>query len=129
MPPPASVESNYLEGVARFNRGEFYEAHDFWEAAWRASPPDDRLFYKGLIHATVSIYHWIGGNRKGASRLYRSADRYLSGFPDVYRGLRVRSFRERLAITLADIVDPESTAAAGKASDFCGVIRIEVDFP
>ena len=127
--PSASVEAHYREGIARFNRGEFYEAHDSWEAAWRNAPAEDRLFYKGLIHATVCIYQWISGNRRSATRLYESAQRYLGGYPDVHRGSHVRSLRERLAIILADIVDPESTAPAGRESDFRGVIRIEVDPP
>ena len=127
LEPYTTVEANYLEGLAHFNCGEFYEAHDSWEAAWRNCPAEDRSFYKGLIHATVCIYQWIRGNRPSATRLYQSAQRYLGGYPDVHRGSHVRSFRERLAIILADIVDPESTASAGRESDFRGVIRIEVD--
>ncbi len=56
-----------LEGVDRFNRGEFFEAHDFFEELWmEESNTGDETFYRTLIHASVGCYHLRNKNFRGA---------------------------------------------------------------
>src|SRR5512145_2639201 len=42
-------------GVALFNDGSFFEAHDVWEDAWRESEGDVRLFLQGLIQIAAGF--------------------------------------------------------------------------
>src|SRR5262249_13857653 len=37
------------QGRAAFNRGEFYEAHEFWEEVWNEIDDPERLWVQGMI--------------------------------------------------------------------------------
>jgi predicted metal-dependent hydrolase len=91
----------YLSGVALFNRGEFFEAHEVWEELWRDCAAPDRRFYQALIQAAVAAHHWGRGNAAGARRLYHSGRKYMEPFRPVYHGLAVDDFWDRLAAHLA----------------------------
>lgn len=98
---PDSPDPRYLEGVALFNRGEFFDAHEVWEDLWRECASADRRFYQALIQAAVAAYHWGRGNAAGATRLYSSGRRYMEPYRPAYLGLAVDAFWDALAAHLA----------------------------
>src|SRR3989442_38030 len=56
-------DPRYLAGVLLFNRHEFFEAHEVWEALWlSADVGTDRRFVQGLIQAAVGLYHFGTNN-------------------------------------------------------------------
>ena len=59
-------------GIAHFDAGEFFDAHEVWEALWHDCPANDRRFVQSLIQAAVSLYHWVNGNTAGAATLFHS---------------------------------------------------------
>ena len=69
-----------LQGIDHFNRGEYFEAHEAWEAIWLRTPAPLSNFYKGLIQCAVAIHHFRRGNLAGARRLYGRGKRYLSEY-------------------------------------------------
>lgn len=85
-------DERYLAGAVWFNRGEYFGAHEVWEALWRDCPAADRRFYQSLIQAAVALYHWGNGNRAGADRLFHSGRRYMEPYRPTYRGLDVDDF-------------------------------------
>jgi predicted metal-dependent hydrolase len=76
-----------MEGVALFNAGRFFEAHEVWEDLWRATPGEPRLFQQGLIHAAVGLHHAQRGNAVGARSQIGKALLKLRRFPASYAGL------------------------------------------
>lgn len=56
--------------LARFDRGEYWLAHEELETLWLESP---RPAYKGLIHLAAACLHWERDNRRGAATKLRSA--------------------------------------------------------
>lgn len=58
-PPLAEVPHLFAEGVARYNDGQYWEAHESWEEAWHAlrakHRADDARFLRGLILATAAL--------------------------------------------------------------------------
>jgi len=96
-----ALPAGALEGVRRFNAGEFFEAHEAFEAAWRAAAPDERDFFQGLVHAVVSAYQRGRGRPVGAERQRVKALRRLAPYAPVHRGLDV-------ARLLAALERPES---------------------
>jgi uncharacterized protein len=94
-------DPDYLRGILVFNAGDYFEAHEFWEAYWLRFPPE-RRFIQGLIHATVSLYHASRGNRTGSKRLFESGKRYTLQFPSPCLGLECESFWEQMTATLSD---------------------------
>jgi uncharacterized protein len=80
-------EQRFLRGVACFNRGDFFAAHEAWEEIWMEVTGDTRPFYQGLIQVAVCLHHFGNGNTRGARKLFHSSHRYLQPFRPCYRGI------------------------------------------
>ncbi len=70
-------------GIALFDEQRFFEAHEFFEYAWKADDVDDRDrgFWKGVTQVAVGCCHAQRGNRRGALALLDRASDYLQRFP------------------------------------------------
>jgi predicted metal-dependent hydrolase len=75
-PPPAAL----LEGIAQFNRGEFFECHETLEALWMAEGEPLRRLYQGILQVGVAFHHLRRGNYRGAMNLLESGTAYLTPF-------------------------------------------------
>jgi hypothetical protein len=60
-PPPPQL----LEGIAQFNRGEFFEQHETLELLWRAERRDIRYLYQGILQIGVAFHHLRRLNHHG----------------------------------------------------------------
>jgi hypothetical protein len=76
--PLPSCQDLLREGVALFNRGDFFECHEVLEAAWLQSAGEQKRFLQGLIQVAVAFYHLRRKNFAGAERLLRAAIEKLS---------------------------------------------------
>lgn len=108
MPDPQ--DSRYLEGIALFNRGDYFEAHEVWEDLWQDCPAADRRFYQALIQAAVAIHHFQRGNFTGATRLFHSGKRYMEPYRPTYRGMEIDAFWRQMEMYLAEALQGESAA-------------------
>lgn len=81
--------SLYLEGIARFNAGDFYEAHEAWEDLWLRNRSEARPFYQGLIQAAAAFHHLARGKRRPATRLLAEASARLRPFAPAFLGVAV----------------------------------------
>ena len=90
MPP--SFDPLYLKGIEEFNRQDYFESHETWEALWRTESGPGRAFYKGLIQAAVALHHLGRGNLRGAEILLRRSKENLDPYRPVYLGLDVAAF-------------------------------------
>jgi uncharacterized protein len=70
-------------------RGEYFEAHEELELAWRAAEPEERDFFQGLVHVTVAWYQAGRGNRNGCARQLEKAERRLGPYTPKHRGVDV----------------------------------------
>jgi predicted metal-dependent hydrolase len=86
--------------------GEYFEAHESFENAWRASDPAEKDFFQGLVHVTVAWYQASRGNRVGCERQLAKAKRRLGVFVPRHRGVDV-------AALLAAVADAEDVLASG----------------
>jgi hypothetical protein len=78
-------DHRYRRGIALFQGGKFFEAHEELELLWRATPPGpDREFLQGLIQLAVSLEHWRRGNPRGAWGQYQKALRRLAPLPSPF---------------------------------------------
>lgn len=76
--PPAPA---LVEGVAQFNRGEFFEQHETLEEAWIEEQDPIRYLYQGILQVGVGFYHLSRGNGYGAGRLWARGVTLLETFP------------------------------------------------
>ena len=54
-----------LEGIAQFNRREFFACHETLEALWLAERRPVRQLYQGILQVGVGFYHQSRGNSRG----------------------------------------------------------------
>jgi predicted metal-dependent hydrolase len=76
------------KGIALFNAGHYWDAHEAWEEAWM---PDrrgiDSGFFKGLIQIAAGCLHYGRRNRRGALNKWRSGADYLRPYLPAHRGV------------------------------------------
>ena len=100
------MEDELARGLDQMFGGEYFEAHESFENAWRAAEPAEKDFFQGLVHVTVSWYQASRGNRVGCERQLAKAKRRLAAFVPAHRGVDVTAL-------LAAVDRAETTVAAG----------------
>jgi uncharacterized protein len=88
-----NLPAQVLEGLELFNRGEYFEAHEVLELAWRAESEPVRELYRGILQVGVAYYHIGNGNYRGALKMLQRAAGWLAPFPDRCRGIDLRDLR------------------------------------
>jgi hypothetical protein len=83
------VVGAYQHGLALARKGEYFDAHEALEIAWRACALEERDFFQGLVHVVVSAYQRERGKPVAAERQRVKAIRRLSAFAPTHRGLDV----------------------------------------
>jgi len=78
-----------LRGIEEFNRGEFYECHEYLEEAWMQEPRRVRFLYQGILQVGVGFYHLQNGNWRGATGLLRNGTQRLREFEPETSGIDV----------------------------------------
>ena len=104
----ASSTPRLLRGIDLFNSGEYWDAHEVWEAEWtpdRRGP--DSGFYKGLIQIAAGCLHYTRHNRRGAVNKWRSGAGYLRPYLPAHRGVMLTPLVEKVDGFLAAMRDAE----------------------
>lgn len=85
-----------LEGRCCFDRGAFFEAHEYWELVWLAAPEPQKTFLQALIQVAASFHHFQRDNLAGTKSLLQSALRRLDAYPESFAGVEVALLREAI---------------------------------
>ena len=86
---PEDLPELALKGIEEFNRGEFYECHEYLEEAWMQEPRRVRFLYQGILQVGVGFYHLGNGNWRGATGLLRGGTTRLKEFEPETLGVNV----------------------------------------
>ena len=93
------------EGVALFNAGHWFEAHEVWEEAWRRETGARRALLQGLIQVAAGCLKQVEGRAEGARTLFGRALERLEPLPSTCEGVdvgvlvsQVRQWREAGAL-------------------------------
>ncbi len=86
---PGDVPDLVLKGIEEFNKGEFYECHEYLEEAWMQESRNVRFLYQGILQVGVGFYHQQNGNWRGATSLIRNGTTRLKEFEPVTLGIDV----------------------------------------
>ena len=97
LPPQAIL------GLELFNRGEYFEAHEALEAAWRAEQAPIRDLYRGILQAAVVYLHIRRRNYPGAIKVYLRCRKYLDRWGDSCRGVQVGRLRTDLEAAIRQV--------------------------
>ncbi len=113
LPDRAAVESACREallpaaeaGIAAFNRGEYYVAHEELEAAWMEDQGPGRDLYRSILQVAVAYYQVERGNYRGAVKMLLRVRQWLAPLPDICRGVDIARLREDVALVQAALVE------------------------
>ncbi len=113
----SSAQPKFQEGIAHFNRGEYFEAHESWEEVWLKAAEPEKTFLQGIIQIAAAFHHYNRKNLRGAKSLLRAGLAKLERFPARRRGIALESLREAVRRWLASL-------DAGKAPPLQRIPRI-----
>ncbi len=82
------------EGIERFNRGEYYPAHDALEEAWVVDQGPGRDLYRGILQVGIAYYQIEKGNYRGAAKMLLRVRQWLAPLPPVCRSVDVAALRD-----------------------------------
>ncbi len=80
-------------GIAAFNRREYFEQHEYLEAAWIAELRPVREMYQGLLQVGVAFLQIERDNWLGANKMFRRGLPRLRTLPPVCQGVDIAAFR------------------------------------
>ncbi len=86
---PEEIPGLVLKGIEEFNRGEFFEAHEYLEGAWRQETRPVRSLYQGILQVGVGFHHQQNANWRGATSLLRNGIARLAEFEPEALGIDV----------------------------------------
>lgn len=86
-----------------FNAGQWWHAHEAWEAEWRHAAGERRAFLQALILLAAAL-HKRWGHGSLTHRNFHKAAAYLDDLPDSVEGVNLVQLR---ADVWAGLHDPE----------------------
>ena len=96
-----TLPPEFWQGVAQFNRGEFYRCHDTLEALWHEAAGPEKDFYQGILQVAVGCYHLGNDNWRGAAVLLGAGASRLEPYEPDYERIDVGRLRDRALDLLA----------------------------
>lgn len=118
-----TVHQHVANGVQAFNRGDFYEAHEHFESAWRAVLDDTREFFRALLLISGGFFRLTQNRSDAAKKFFTNALGWLLPFPDHYSGFDVSNLKAYLQI-LIDHID-QSTSTGKIIEDYFQPLMME----
>jgi predicted metal-dependent hydrolase len=82
-----------IMGLAAFNKGDYFLAHEFLEDAWKNDLTDRRDLYQGVLQIAVAYYHIENLNYRGTLKMLQRSRKWLDPLPDTCRGIDVAKLR------------------------------------
>jgi predicted metal-dependent hydrolase len=104
IPDDLDEAAEFHRGVALFNAGEWFEAHEVWESVWVLASGQRKRFYQGLIQAAVTLEHARRGNPRGVRTVYDNCVRKFEGVPARYMGVDVAGLLEGLGRSVGPVL-------------------------
>jgi threonine dehydratase len=88
----------FARGIALFNEGHFFEAHEVLEDVWRAAPAEEKKFLQGLVQLAVAFHHHSTGNPVGMRSVMERGIKNLGGQADNFCGVELAPLMRSLTI-------------------------------
>jgi uncharacterized protein len=87
-------EKELERGIALFNSGDYFQAHEVWEDWWRATTRPGKRTIQSMIQTAVAMHHASTGNWDGAKSVMQRALRNLDGAGEMFCGVDLKRLRE-----------------------------------
>ncbi len=98
-----SAPALLIEGIAQFNRGEYFEQHETLELLWQAERRDIRRLYQGILQIGVAFHHLRRRNHHGTVYMLTRGPGYLAPFAPRCQGVNVDRLIRDAAVALVEV--------------------------
>jgi predicted metal-dependent hydrolase len=85
-----------VKGLEKFNRREYFEAHDLLEIAWMEDKSPGRDLYRAILQVSVAYYQIMRGNYNGAAKMFLRVRKWIDPLPDNCRGINIEKLRNEV---------------------------------
>jgi predicted metal-dependent hydrolase len=103
-----------LRGIAEFNRGEFFEAHESLEEAWNQDETIGRELYRAILQVAVAYLQIERGNFRGAIKMFQRSRQWIDPLPETCRGVNIAQLRSDARLVLESLI----SLGADRISEF-----------
>jgi hypothetical protein len=81
------------KGLEEFNLGDYFQAHESLEFAWKADSTAARELYRAVLQVAVAYYQIVRRNYNGALKMFLRVRQWIDPLPDTCRGINVAQLR------------------------------------
>jgi uncharacterized protein len=90
------TQPDLAAGMTCYRVGQFFEAHEHWEAVWLHAEEPEKTFLQALIQVAGSFHHFRRGNLSGARSMMNKALLRLDRYRGTFGGVAVENLRADL---------------------------------
>ena len=94
----SDADARWVAGIAEFDAGNYFEAHEVWEALWIEAEGAERTLLQGLVQVAAGYAKLDVGEVNGARKLF---ERGLASLDRAGSAASSRSFAAGRGIDLA----------------------------
>jgi CheY-like chemotaxis protein len=81
------------QGLVLFNQGEYFEAHEVLEQAWKEDETPGRELYRAILQVAVAYLQIERRNYNGAMKMFLRLRQWIDPLPELCRGVDVARLR------------------------------------
>jgi predicted metal-dependent hydrolase len=97
------AEARFIAGIDEFNQGNYFEAHEEWEAVWLDLVGTEKTLCQGLVQIAAGYHKLSLGGVNGARKLLERGLALLQNSDSARTGLSLASFCAGVAADLDQV--------------------------
>jgi hypothetical protein len=109
-----ALSDSALIGLQEFNRGRYFEAHEYLEDAWNEDANVGRNLYRAVLQVAVAYLQIERGNYVGAVKMILRSRQWFAPLPDICRGINVAQLQN----DAENVYNILTSTEPGEISDF-----------
>jgi len=98
-----AVHPAAIKGMQLFEAGDYWQAHEELEEAWKDETGPVRELYRAILQTAVVYLHITRGNYEGAVKVYRRVQKWIQPWPDICRGIQIGQLRRDLDTVIEEV--------------------------
>jgi predicted metal-dependent hydrolase len=97
------LHHDVFQGIQAFNQGMYYNAHEYFEDAWRDTPDNSREVYRALLHLSGGYYRLSQDRSQAARKFFIRALTWIETFSSPFLGIDTAAIIAQLQTLIAAI--------------------------
>ena len=97
------LPTHVINGLQAFNQGDYYDAHEHFEFAWRETPDVSREFFRALLHLSGGYYRLSEDRPDAALKFFQRSLHWMGKFPSPFYLIDTEALKSHLNLLIAAI--------------------------